>query len=133
VTGRRKLGIIVDHRDIHFAESDRAVLAELVFDPACEPSYELMKSCLVWPDERPLRISKEGYALLGDLWAVRGFLHRVVPLSQWGLDPTYFQTVWQNALVDVPEWPGFKRIDLSESDRAYLAACLKASTEGEGF
>jgi hypothetical protein len=78
---------------MRFAELDRAILRQLVFDPACEPSYELMKSCLVWPDERPLRISREGYELLGDLWAVRGFLHRGIPLSQWGLDPTYFQTV----------------------------------------
>ena len=92
-----------------------------------------MKTCLVWPDERPQRISKEGYELLGDLWSVRGFLHRQVPTEQWGLDPAYFQEVWSNALEDVPGWPGFKRLRLSQVERAYLDTSLKKSTDVDDY
>jgi len=108
--------------------TDRVALQELVFDPGSEPSFELMKACLVWPDERPARISKEGYELIGDLWIARGYLHRDVPPEQWGLDPAYFQAVWSYALLDVPGWPGFRRLELSEADRAYLVRSLKADT-----
>ncbi len=110
---------------MRFVPSDRESLERLVFDPSCEPSFELMKGCLVWADERPAKISKEGYELLGDLWLVRGYLHRNVPVEQWGLDPAYFQEVWKNALEDVPRWPGFRRLDLSHAERAYLDECLR--------
>jgi hypothetical protein len=103
-----------------FTESDREALAQLVFDPTCEPSYELLKACLVWPDERPSRISQEGYRLLCDVWIVRGFLHRKTPREEWGFNPPYFEEVWKSALLEIPRWPGFKRLELSPADQAYL-------------
>lgn len=115
---------------MHFTQDDRVRLEELVFDPTCEPSYELMKACLVWPDERPAMISKDGYEMLGDLWIVRGFIHRQVPCEQWGLDPNYFQEVWRNALSDVPNWPGFRRMHLSQLDQAYMEVCAHEATLG---
>jgi hypothetical protein len=113
-----------------FTPQDREKLEQLVVDPECEPSYELLKSCLVWPDERAAGLTKEGYELLCDLWIVRGFIHNGVLPDKWGLDPAYFREVWQNALVDVPGWPGFKRLELSEHDREYLSKSVKeAATE----
>lgn len=109
---------------MRFNSTDRDTLHQLVFDPTSEPSFELMKTCLVWADERPERMSNEGYELLGDLWIVRGFLHRAVPTEQWGLDPAYFQEVWSNALQDVSDWPGFRRLQLSQAERAYLDKSL---------
>jgi hypothetical protein len=118
---------------MRFQPDDRDILQTLVFDPTAEPAFELMKSCLVWPDERPVRISKDGYELLGDLWAIRGYLHRSVPSEQWGLDPAYFREVWTNALRDIPDWPGFKRLDLSDEARAYLARCLEEASTNRDY
>jgi len=118
---------------MRFSSADREGLGQLVFDPESEPSYELMKACLVWPDERPGTISREGYELLGDLWIVRGYLHRNVPPENWGLEPRYFQEVWRNALVDIPQWPGFKRLELSESERAYLSRSIEESSRRDDY
>ncbi|MGC4064900.1 MAG: hypothetical protein QM784_09715 [Polyangiaceae bacterium] len=115
-----------DPSHMRFTEVDRQIVNRLVYDPTCEPSYELMKACLVWSDERPTEISHDGYSLLCDLWIVRGFLHKNRPFEKWGLDPTYFQAVWSNGLIDVPLWPGFRRLELSEKHRDYL---LKSDAE----
>lgn len=118
---------------MRFSEADRQIVSRLVHDPSCKPSFEILKSCLVWSDERPTDISNEGYDLLCDIWIVRGFLHRRVPLEKWGLDPFYFQEVWKHALIDVPEWPGFKRLELSDEDRAYLSRCLQEAARGDDY
>lgn len=110
------------------SQVDVAVLGQLRFDEGCEPSYDLIRACLVWPDERPHKISNEGYELLGDLWIVRGYLHRWIPPENWGLAPSYFQGVWRLALESVPGWPGFRRLELSEVDRAYLEQSLSGGS-----
>jgi hypothetical protein len=99
----------------------------LTFQGNSEPSFELLKSCLVWPDERPTKISNAGYELVCDLWIVRGLIHQGVPPDKWGLDPAYFPEVWKNALVDVPQWPGFRRLEISDADRRYLEESLAAT------
>lgn len=105
---------------------DVHALQSLAYDHAARPNFELLKYCLVWPDERPsVRLSSEASEFLSDLWIVRGFIHRALPRWQWGLDPQYFQDVWVAGLQTVPDWPGFKRLQLTESDRMYLADCLK--------
>lgn len=118
---------------LRFSPPDRAALQRLVFDPTSEPSFELLKACLVWPDERPERISSAGYELLGDLWIVRGFLHRQVPTEAWALDPAHFQEVWRDALEDVPGWPGFRRLQLSEVERAYLDQSLREASSSDDY
>jgi hypothetical protein len=112
---------------MRFNEFDKSVVNNLLYDPNCEPSFELIRSCLIWFDERTERISNEGYGLLGDLWSVRGYIHQNVSRENWGLDPKYFQTVWDNALNDVPNWPGFKRLELSSRERQYLSESLEAA------
>jgi hypothetical protein len=116
-----------------FAESDRRALQGLRRDPSAQPSFELIKSCLIWPDERPITISNNGYTLLGGLWIVRGFIHRNIPSDRWGLDPGYFQELWRNALAEVPEWPGFGRLTLSPTDQEYLALCLRQASESVDY
>lgn len=106
-------------------EHDLNLIRGLSFDPDAKPNYELLKSCLIWPDETPLGLfSNEGREFLSDLWIVRGFIHRAVPEGQWGLDPQYFKDVWAFGLQSVGQWPGFKRMILSDTDKAYLANCL---------
>lgn len=118
---------------MRFTPADRDSLQGLLFDATAQPSFELMKACLVWPDERPPHISKEGYELLGDLWIVRGYIHKNVPADHWGLDPVYFQEVWRQARNDVPDWPGFKRLVLSAADSAYLAKCIGETSANEDY
>ena len=116
-----------------FSRDDCQALENCVYDAAAEPSFELLKYCLVWPDERPQGLSRDGWQLLGDLWIVRGFIHRGVPFEEWGLDPSYFRQVWEDALLDCPRWPGFSRLTLSTRDRKYLEACLKEATNGMDY
>jgi Fe-S-cluster formation regulator IscX/YfhJ len=49
-----------DPNHMRFTDADREIVNQLVFDPTCEPSYELLKACLVWSDERPTEISNDG-------------------------------------------------------------------------
>ncbi|HEY6725433.1 MAG TPA: hypothetical protein VI197_15465 [Polyangiaceae bacterium] len=116
---------------MRFSEADRVKLLSLRFDPDAEPSYELLKSCLVWPDECPEGISREGYELLQDLWIVRGFLHKQVPRENWGFRTTRFEDVWAQALQDIAEWPGFKRLQLSKADAEYLQRSMRELTEDD--
>lgn len=109
-------------------KSDIDVLAELILNPTALPNFEMLKCCLIWPDERPLGpLSRNGQEFLYDLWIVRGFIHRSVPRDQWGLDPGYFQNQWNFGLCNVPSWPGFKRLTISDADRTYLTRSLTES------
>ncbi len=106
-------------------ERDLELLKGLTFDANVEPMFDLLKYCFTWPDERPLdHLSSEGREFLSDLWIVRGFIHRSLPHEEWGLDPEYFKDTWEFALTKVAQWPGFKRLVLSETEKAYLAECL---------
>jgi len=97
------------------------------FDRLARPQFEEIKYCLVWPDERPEGLSSAGWELVGDLLVVRGYLHRAVPIEEWGMvgGQEYLRT-WNRALLDerVP-WNGFRRIALSDDDRQVLAAALR--------
>lgn len=115
---------------MRFSDTDRDAIDRLPLDPAAEPSFEVLKECLIWPDERPSSISHDGYRTLSDVWIVRGFLHRQVPYEEWGLDPAYFRDVWEYALSAIPNWPGFQRLELSPADRAYLLHCLGLPNSG---
>jgi hypothetical protein len=107
------------------SEKDSELFRYLVFDADAEPMFDLLKCCLTWPDERPMgHLSTEGSELLTDLWIVRGFIHRSVPKDQWGLDPRYFEEAWEFGLANIEQWPGFRRLVLSEKDKAYLTSCL---------
>jgi hypothetical protein len=113
------------YSDSRFESRDRDLLMRLQFDRDASPAFEELRCCLIWPDERAESLSSHGYELLGDLWIVRGFIHRHIPRQHWGLDPDYFQLVWTCALSDVSGWPGFRRLELTEQDRNYLQRCLQ--------
>ena len=104
---------------------DAELLKSLVFNVDAEPNFDLLKYCLTWSDERPMEpLSSEGSEFLSDLWIVRGFIHRSLPKDKWGLDPKYFEEVWEFGLGNCEQWPGFRRLFLSEKDKAYLTSCL---------
>ncbi|AKT37849.1 hypothetical protein [Chondromyces crocatus] len=116
---------------MRFSELDREKIERLEYDPASEPSYELVKSHLVWPDEEPTAVSEAAYDLLCILWFIRGLMHRHVPPAHWGPDAAALQNAWQDALREIPRWPGFKRLELSEADRAFLDRCTREERELE--
>jgi hypothetical protein len=109
----------------YFSARDHHVIEALQFDGNAKPAFELLKSCLIWPDERPAGISPEGYEKLCDLWIARACLHRGQAIGSGALDPAQFQRAWQEALDDKINWPGFQRVKLSPDDQAYYDACLR--------
>lgn len=104
----------------YFSDRDRSLVESLKYDESLKPSYDSIKSCLVWPDECPDNLSHEGYEKLCDLLIARSFIHEKRPFSSWKLDPHYFAQVWEEAISDEIDWPGFKRLELSGEDQAYL-------------
>jgi hypothetical protein len=114
--------------DYFFSDKDRQAVESLHYNPDLKPSFELFKFCLVWDDERPLNISSAGYDLVCDLWIARSFMyHRKLPKNKWGLDPGYFQKIWDTAIKKKLNWPGFKRLELSPEDEKYLNDCIASA------
>jgi hypothetical protein len=102
-----------------FTGEDLGLIESLVFDPSLKPSYDEMRNCLVWADERVEGLTPAAYEHLCDLWIARSFLHRGLDFSTHKLDPDYFRVIWERACRQGFRWPGFHRLSLSEEDRAY--------------
>lgn len=105
-------------------ESDRVLIERQAFQCDAKPAFELLKACLVWPDELPAGISNEGREYIYDLLIIRGFIHRGLSENKWGLDSQYFIKVWQEAIASSIPWNGFRRLEISEVDRDYLIRSL---------
>ena len=115
-----------------FSDQDLRLIEALQYDASLTPSFDAMKACLVWSDERPEGLSPAGYETLCDLWIVRGYIHRAVPRDEWGVDPVsgYFQEFWDSVEAERPDWPGFRRMVLNDEDKRYLDTCLRDSGSG---
>lgn len=107
---------------LSISSKDRRLLAEQPVREGVAPMFEEIKYCLVWADERPEGLSSAGWELVGDLLIVRGYLHRALPVEQWGFagGQEWLRT-WNWALLDERlEWNGFRRVALTESERRVL-------------
>jgi hypothetical protein len=112
----------------YLSQEDRQAIESLEYNPGLEPAFDLLKFCLVWEDERPTRISSAGYDIVCDLWIARSFMHhRKLPKNKWGLDPDYFQEIWESALKEKLQWPGFQRLILKPEDEKYLKEQIEAA------
>lgn len=111
-----------------FSERDRALVENLVYDPKAKPAFDILRDCLVWADERPTGVTSEGWERLQDLWVARAFLYHGRPDSDL-LDMGYFRQAWEEALADRFRWPGFRRLHLSDEDRAYFESELRAERD----
>lgn len=114
-----------------FSDRDQKLIEDLEFDETLTASFEALKGCLIWEDERPDGLTSEGYECLCDLWIARSFIHRNLPSSDWGLDSDHFQRIWNEALKAKIDWPGFKRLKLNDGDRRYLEMCLKEQNQDD--
>ncbi|MBP0023596.1 MAG: hypothetical protein J7540_06300 [Roseofilum sp. SID2] len=103
----------------YFSGRNLELIEALVYNPTLEPSYDIMRDSLVWDDERPAGLDREGYKKLIDLWSARSFIHKGIPFSNHSLDPEYFERVWNEARGQGFQWPGFYRLHLSKRDREY--------------
>ena len=106
----------------HFTETELKALDELFYDDKALPYFDPLRDCLRWLDEVPPTASGSAYEHVIDLAIVRGFIHLGRKREEWyALSPTtYFSEVWDEALKGAPNWPGFRRLSLSESENAYL-------------
>jgi hypothetical protein len=119
-------------RGFELSKSDREAVERLSFEPDSEPSFDVVKSCLIWNDEKPPGLSYEGQKLLGRLWAVRSLIHRHIPESQWPEGPRNFLPIWQELLRGGLKWTGFRRLTLSDRDGLCLKKCLRDSANDGG-
>ena len=116
-----------------FTGNDLKLIEALEYNPDLKPGYDLIKSCLVWKDERPVGLTPAGYETLCDVWIARSFIHRGVDFSTDKLDPKYFRDIWNRALNQKFKWPGFKRLALNEEDKAYFEHELQRLAAGEEY
>lgn len=100
--------------------ADRALVEALVFDTAADVSYNAITACLVWSDEVPPGLSRDGYDTVRDLLAARGFIHRGIPVEDWDRGFTDRVDRWNAALAEGLRWPGFRRLALTREQRALL-------------
>lgn len=107
-----------------FTGKDLSLVESLEFNAELKPGYDLIKSCLVWTDERPDGLTPEAYENLCDLLIARSFIHRGVDFSAHKLDPVYFKNIWERALNQGFRWTGFQRLKLSDEDLAYYEKML---------
>lgn len=112
-----------------FTNEDLKKIESLIFNAELSPSYDSIKNCLVWADERAEGLTPAGYENLCDLWIARSFIHRGLDFSAHELDPAYFRVVWEQAKSEQLKWPGFNRLELSMEDKAYYDRMRESSNE----
>ena len=118
--------------DSYLTRADQEMINALTFNSSLRPSFEVIKSCLIWDDERPRALSKEGRRFIDRLLVMRSFLHQGIPRDRWRVDPTPFESAWRAAEDAQLKWPGFSRLYLSEEDRLYFQRSLdEASKNGK--
>lgn len=112
--------------EAYFSERDRRIFTALRFDARAQPAFDVMRDCLVWPDERPEGMTPDGHEKFHDLLIARAILYHwpAVGRSARYVDADLFKRQWEAALAQTPEWPGFRRLALTPEDRAYYLACL---------
>ena len=99
---------------------DRALIEGLEFDASADVAYNVITACLVWADEVPTGLSRDGYDIVRDLLAARGFIHRGIPIEDWDRGVTDRADRWNAALAEGLRWPGFRRLALTRDQRALL-------------
>ena len=108
-------------------KADWDCFAAAPVNPSAPPDYEVLKGCLIWPDEYVDGLSRAGRELLGDLFVARALLHSGRTIAAWPGGSDRLQTVWDTALAAGLPWAGFERIELSDDDRAFLTRAAERS------
>ena len=104
--------------------TDRLLVENAIFDEHAEPAFNEITGSLVWPDEIPDGLSREGYDTVRNLLAARGLIHRGIAIEDWEAGFTELADEWNAALRTRLRWNGFQRIALTREQRAALDAYL---------
>jgi hypothetical protein len=103
-----------------FSQKDRDILQSQKYDASLRPGFNALTYCLVWDDEHPMGVSREGHDVLATLWLGRRLMHQGLTFADHPVNPDFCRNVWQQAIEEIPDWPGFKRLTLNEQDRTYF-------------
>jgi len=119
-------------RDSHvsvslFSDTDLKIIESLKHDPSARPQYDPLRGCLTWDDEYDSGLSSEGHQLLYDLWTARNQIHLDKPFSEMVLGGGYYEELWDSAISAKIQWPGFRRIKLSDKDKELLVKNIEES------
>jgi hypothetical protein len=112
------------------SDGDRRLVDEQAFDPDAEASFNEVTWCLVWSDEIPDGLSRDGYEIVRDLLVARGLIHRGVPVESWDYGWMDRWERWNEALASGLRWNGFRRIGLTTAQRTLLSRHLVPGAEG---
>jgi len=106
---------------------------ELRYDPEAECQLGLSQlQALCWNDEHPGRetnipcdVDPQSRDSLIQLLAARRYL--------WfrGEVPALFRPLWDKAMREIPDWPGFRRLSVSDNDRAVMQGWSDALDRAE--
>jgi hypothetical protein len=114
-----------------FTGRDLEMVESLVYEPDLEPGYDILRGCLAWMDEGLMApLTPAAHRNLQDLIVARSYIQEGRDFSEWTFGPDRFRRVWKRALKQGFRWPGFKRLTLTDSDKAFLE--LKRQNEEDG-
>ena len=114
-----------------FTERDLDLMRSLKYDPSLEPSYEYIRGCLFWEDERPEGLTPDADDLVGSLIIARSLFQRGLTLDDHPIDPEYCKNLWAIAQQQIGDWPGFKRLTLNDKDKKYLEDEIASASRQE--
>jgi hypothetical protein len=105
---------------MRLSDADRALIEATPFDPAASVAYNEITGALAWSDELPDGLSQAGHADLRELLAIRGYLHRGLPVD----------TIPRHeAVASGIRWNGFRRLALTPDQRAVLQGYIEDDAE----
>ena len=123
----RTFGVDMKQTPQLLVDRDKKLVDQLVYQPDAQVKFNTLADYLMWPDELPTGITPDGLDVLSSLWVARSLLHKGLSLEDHPIDPEYSRRVWEQALEEMPDWPGFKRIKLDAKDQQYLTQMLNSN------
>ena len=102
----------------------------LRYDASAEPRCcQIPLGTIYWPDEHPGgKLSLAGLDHQSRDSILRLSAARLA-LWQSGAIPRDLQVLWEEARAVMPEWPGFRRLELSEQARRVAVECERSALE----
>ena len=113
--------------ELKLTDKDIELIQTQPYDATLKPNFESLKGCLVWRDERPRGLSLDADRVINSLLVGRNLLHRGLTLDDHPINADFCKKVWTASQKQIADWPGFKRLTLSDEDRKYLEEEIAAS------
>ena len=113
--------------ELKLTDKDIELIQTQPYDATLKPNFKSLKGCLVWRDERPRGLSLDADRVINSLLVGRNLLHRGLTLDDHPINADFCKKVWTASQKQIADWPGFKRLTLSDEDRKYLEEEIAAS------